>query len=151
MEMPFCGQPERLAVGVSRKKISRKEGKMCCKMVGMENPRKRHRVIRPSRAVERVTEPPICVTKQGAIQIIGSPTLLADLETDRLVVPLTDGPRKWYSIINLKRAVLEKVRQRQGAITLASRKGHILMPIPEFMLQGVDMLSWRLRLALGMT
>ncbi len=118
-------------------------------MMGMEKPRTRHRVVRPSRAVEKVTQPPICVNKEGAIQIIGSPTLLADLEADRLVVPLMDGPRKWYSIINLKRAVLQKVRQRQDAITLASRKGHILMPIPEFMLQGIDMLSCRLRLALG--
>jgi hypothetical protein len=120
-------------------------------MAGMEKPRTRHRVVRPSRAVEKVTEPPVCVNKQGAIQIIGSPALLADLEAERLVVPLTDGPRKWYSIINLKRAVLEKVRQKQDAITLASRSGHILMPLPEFMLQGIDILSGRLRLALGMT
>jgi len=119
-------------------------------MVGMEKPRTRHRVVRPSRAVEKVTEPPICVNKQGAIQIIGSPTLLADLESDRLVVPLTDGPRKWYSIINLKRAVLEKVRQKQDVVTLGSRRGHILMPMPEFVLNGIDLLSDRLRLALGM-
>ena len=110
MEKPLWGQSRRLWAVVSRRKIFRKEGAVCGKMAGMEKPRTRHRVVRPSRAVERVTEPPICVNKQGAIQIIGSPTLLADLEADRLVVPLTDGPRKWYSIINLKNAVLETHR-----------------------------------------
>lgn len=124
---------------------------MCCKMGGMEKPRTRHRVTRPSRAVEKVTEPPICVNKQGAIQIIGSPTLLAGLEADRLVIPLTDGPRKWYSIINLKRAVLEKIRQKQDAITLGSRRGHIVMPVPEFILQGLVMLCGRLRVATGLS
>jgi len=119
-------------------------------MMGMEKPRTRHRVIRPSRAVEKVTESPICVNKQGAIQIIGSPTLLADLESDRLVVPLTDGPRKWYSIINLKRAVLEKVRQRQTAIKLGCRKGQIVMPVPEFILQGLVVMCGRLRVAAGL-
>jgi len=118
-------------------------------MVGMEKPRTRHRVVRASRAVEKVTEPPICVNKQGAIQILGSPTVLADLESDGLVVTLSDGLRKWYSIINLKRAVLEKVRQRQAAIKLGCRKGHILIPMPEFVLQGINLLSDQLRLALG--
>ena len=97
-----------------------------------------------------MTEPPVCVNKQGAIQIIGSPALLADLEADRLVVPLTDGPRKWYSIINLKNAVLERVQQKQEVSMLDSRKGHVLLPLPVFVLRGIDLLTDRLRLAFRM-
>jgi len=77
----------------------------------------RYRISRSSRAVPHVERAPLCVNQTEAVKVIGSPKLLHDLEAEGLIVPLNEGKPKWYSVVNLQRAVLEKVHRNQAART----------------------------------
>ena len=86
--------------------------------------------FRPSRAVPRVERAPLCVNHTEAVKVIGSPKLLKDLEGEGLVVPVSYGKPRWYSVVNLQRAVLEKVRRNQANPPSLSSRGFVVLPRP---------------------
>jgi len=108
----------------------------------------RYPISRPSRAVPRVERAPLCVNQTEAVKVIGSPKLLHDLETEGLIVPLNEGKPKWYSVVNLQRAVLEKVRSNQAARTNGNR-GFFILPIPSRIFLQLDRFLDRLAPSLG--
>lgn len=99
--------------------------------------------FRPSRAVPRVERAPLCVNQTEAVKVIGSPKLLKDLEGEGLVVPVSYGKPKWYSVVNLQRAVLEKVRRNQANPPSLSSRGFLVIPRP--VLLGIESFADGLR------
>jgi hypothetical protein len=99
--------------------------------------------FRPSRAVPRVERAPLCVNQTEAVKVIGSPKLLKDLEGEGLVTPVSYGKPKWYSVVNLQRAVLEKVRRNQANPSSLSSRGFLV--IPRTVVTGIEFLADGLR------